>query len=256
MNNGEYKIQKPQDILSIGVMIAVLVYTVFVLLDVLLYYFGDTAIKQTFMMGGLLSTILLSFVVIFTASKGKTLLGTTFFLLTLIIERGLSFIRTLIDGTISLSTFAGFYHFVVFVIFVYSVIVIVTILRREIPKFNFLHLRNFLLPLIAIGYYLLFVSFSGTLAFVLPIVLLVWFEEERFIPWFVTARFLFSVTNILDYFIIKNTIPGYTQSFATWLQTILALGILVLAIISIFNPNLLIISRSNKIEQVNTSDED
>ena len=60
MNNGEYKIQKPQDILSIGVMIAVMVYALFALLDVLFYYFGDTVIKQTFMIGGLLSAALLS----------------------------------------------------------------------------------------------------------------------------------------------------------------------------------------------------
>jgi hypothetical protein len=256
MNNGEYKIQKPQDILSIGVMIAVMVYALFALLDVLFYYFGDTVIKQTFMIGGLLSAALLSFVVIFTLSKGKTLLGATFFILTLLIERGLSFIRTLIDGTISLSTFAGFYHFVVFAIFVFLVIVIVTLLRREIPKLNFKYLRNFLLPLIALAYYLLFVSFSGSLAFVLPIILLVFFDEEKFIPWYLTARFVFSVTNIFDYFIIKNTIPSYTQSFSTWLQNILGVGILVLAIISMFKPNLLMISRSHEKEPTNTSIED
>lgn len=255
MNNKENKIQNPQNIFSIGVMIAVLVYAFFVLLDLLFYYFGDTAIKQTYMIGGLLSTALLSFVVIFTVSKDKTLLGTTFFLLTLIIERGLSFIRTLIDGAISLSTFAGFYHFVVFAIFVFLVMVIVTILRREIPKLKFNHLRNFLLPFIAIAFYLLFVSFSGTLAFALPIILLVLFDEEKFIAWFITARFVFGVTNVLDYFIIKNTIPGYTQSFGTWLQTILALGVLVLAIISMLNPNLLMISRHTK-EQTKTSDKD
>ena len=251
----ENKIQKPNGLLSISLFIVVLVYSLCALIEMILYYTGSTQLKQSFPVSSFLSAALLGLVVIMMVSKGKTLLATVFFLLTLIIERGLSFIRTSITGTISMSTFDGFYNFLVFAIMVYLIILLVIQLKNGLPKIEFKHPKSFILPLIAIVFYLIFISFNATLSLVLILVILFWFEEENFVSWFIAARFMFAVTNIIDFFIVKNAFPGFNQNFGVWLQNILALGIFVLAVISIFSPDLLVMSKSKNIESNPNSNE-
>lgn len=244
----ENKIQKPKGLFSLSLFVIVLVYSLFALIEMFLYYTGSTQLKQSFPVSNFLSAVLLGLMTIMMVSKGKTLLATVFFLLTLIIERGLSFIRASITGTISLSTFDGFYNFLVFAIMVYLIIILVVQLKNGLPKIEFKHPKSFILPLIVIGFYLVFISFNATLSLVLILVLLFWFEEENFVSWFIAARFMFAVTSIIDFFIIKNAFPGFNQNFGIWFQNILALGIFVLAVVSMFAPDLLVMSKPDNKE--------
>ncbi len=243
MEKSKKKIMIPKQPMALGVLISLLVFIVFSLVDTLIYYFSKFEIKLSSTMFNFLSLGLLAVVVVFSVFKGKSLLGALLFLLTIIIDRGFVFIRNLIYGSISLSTFNDFYQFIAFAIMVFLVVMIILELKKGLPLVKAAFPLIYLLPLLVIGYNLIFIGYNSTLALILVFLLVFSFEEPDFIGWLVAAKFIFGFSNIIDFFVWKSNFEGYTESFGFWFNNTLIIALFVVGIIAIFKPNLFVLAK-------------
>lgn len=243
MKESKKKFVFPKDAFSLGIIISLAVFVIFSLVDTLIYYFSKFEVKFSATMFDFISILLLSAVVLFSVFKGKKLLGSIFFLLTLIIDPGFGFIRNLIYGNVSLSTFNDFYQFLALTILAYLVVIIVLQLKKDRPSLNLGCPQNYLLPLIVVGYSLIFIGFNNTLAIILVFAVLLLLGEANLIGWFVAARFAFGISNIIDFFLWKSEFPNYTESFGFWMNNVLILILFVLGVIAIFKPELFVLKK-------------
>lgn len=246
MEENKKKFDFLKESFSLAVIIPLFIFVVFSLVDTLIYYFGKGALKDATAMFSFLSILILSFAVVITLYKRKPLLGSILFLLTLIVDRGLSFIRNLIFASISLSTFDDFYQFLAFVFLVWLVVIIILQLKKAIPNLKFTYEVHYLLPLFVIGYALIFNGFNTTLAIILVFAMLVLFDEMALLGYVVMGRFIFGISHIINFIILKSKLDGYTQSFGFWMNNALMIILFTLGVISVFKPQLFIYKKKEE----------
>ncbi len=243
MEESKKKVSFPKEPMALGILISLLVFVIFSLVDMLIYYFGKADPKLSTPMFSFLSIVLLAAVVVLSILKGKTLLSAFFFLLTLIVDNGLFFIRSLFTATISLATFGDFYDFLAFAIMVWLVISIVLQLKKARPSLNLQYPANYLVMFIILGYNLIFNGFNNSLALMLIFSLFVLLDGEHYLGWFIGARFIFGLSNIIDFIVIKSKFDGYKQTFGFWFNNILIIIFFVIGVIAIFKPYLFVLTK-------------
>lgn len=229
------------NVLQLLVLITAGIVVVFGLRDLIRYYTQTNPITLTTPIATFLSLFIMVMVSVFIALKGKSFLGALILLALKVLNSGTLFIRQVINETLDFSSFAGFETLTYFVLATLLIVFLVLELRKgSKPVLETLKRPNqFILVVVSLVFFVLFrqVMFAMFLNSIL--LMLVLFDEERFVPHIITHFAIVYLFSLIDYFIVLDKNPNYQLPLFTGVETVLGIALLVFAFVSVIKPNFL-----------------
>lgn len=228
---------------SIAVMIAVASLVLFQFIAMIDAYTGGNQFgpKPPFditPIGSLIMVLAWSLLTVLFLFKKKPFLAAIVISFSLLIDRGMIFIRSLLNNSLDFSTTAGFGVLIIFGAMVFLIIAVILERKHlEMPGKGCIFKTPFLILILTyIGYRLVFANVAVTIAAVVLLFIVAGFDEEPFLPLVIAAFTVMTLFLLIDDFIdLANNTRVSNVSLISHIIGTLILGF---AILMYFMPNL------------------